>query len=436
MATGSSTIRYSYAPGNKRVWRGGDHGARARANGSDRRGHFLERDRAEAGDLQLTTTLGVGPPSPSAPAFYATQTACNYYFGGRLIKNGNGNSWVYSDRLGSIGKFYPYGMERPSATTNGTEKFTGYFRDSESGNDYAVNRYMSPGMGRFITPDRGMGGAKSADPGTWNEYAYVGGDPINRVDHKGLLWQGSGEDDCVSDASVDCVFNDDDNWPGACGVIGDEFFGSPVCYQNGANGGAGGAGGAPAPTCAGVLSSIDPSFSTAPGSQLTNDVTAVTWRIVNENSFAYLGHNSLVAGDVPNPKTGGTGPLITWSTLQLEDVDIASAIVNLANTTYRNKPAWMTIIGAANQGGTWSVAPGIITAAVLNGSPDSAPCGDIILALGAAQFVLESGSQTFILVQQLEECAAGGRVVPPTGASSKWTIPNFRTATTCHALEL
>ena len=121
---------------------------------------------------QLTTTLGVGPPEPSAPAFYATQTACNYYFGGRLIKNGNGNGWVYSDRLGSIGKFYPYGMEA-SATTNGTEKFTGYFQDSESGNDYAVNRYMSPGMGRFITPDRGMGGAKSTDPGSWNKYAYA-----------------------------------------------------------------------------------------------------------------------------------------------------------------------------------------------------------------------------------------------------------------------
>jgi hypothetical protein len=47
--------------------------------------------------------------------------------------------------LGSIGKFYPYGVERPSATTNGTEKFTGYFRDSESGNDYAVNRYEPRG---------------------------------------------------------------------------------------------------------------------------------------------------------------------------------------------------------------------------------------------------------------------------------------------------
>lgn len=27
------------------------------------------------------------------------------------------------------------------------EKFAGYFRDSETGNDYAVNRYMSPATG-------------------------------------------------------------------------------------------------------------------------------------------------------------------------------------------------------------------------------------------------------------------------------------------------
>ena len=44
-------------------------------------------------------------------------------------------------------------IERSSATSNGKEKFTGYFRDSETGNDYAVNRYMTPGNGRFITPD-------------------------------------------------------------------------------------------------------------------------------------------------------------------------------------------------------------------------------------------------------------------------------------------
>jgi hypothetical protein len=37
---------------------------------------------------------------------------------------------VVADRQGSIKKFYPYGTERPSATANDTEKFTGYFRDA------------------------------------------------------------------------------------------------------------------------------------------------------------------------------------------------------------------------------------------------------------------------------------------------------------------
>jgi hypothetical protein len=40
----------------------------------------------------------------------------------------------------SIGKFCPYGTERPSATMNDTEKFTGYFRDASTGLDYADQR--------------------------------------------------------------------------------------------------------------------------------------------------------------------------------------------------------------------------------------------------------------------------------------------------------
>ena len=52
-----------------------------------------------------------------------------------------------SDRLGSIGKFYPFGQEKPSATANDTEKFTGYFRDASTGLDYADQRYHQPGMG-------------------------------------------------------------------------------------------------------------------------------------------------------------------------------------------------------------------------------------------------------------------------------------------------
>jgi RHS repeat-associated protein len=170
----------------------------------------------------------------SEPQFYATETECNYYFGSKLIKNING--WVYSDRLASIGKFYPYGIERTSPIPpNGTEKFTGDFRDAESGNDYAVNRYMTPGNGRFITPDRGTGGAKPSNPGTWNLYAYVAGDPINFVDPHGhaLVFApvpgGSGGGGAGDDDDDD----DDDDGGGGSGGGGGCFGGNGLLAQPG-----------------------------------------------------------------------------------------------------------------------------------------------------------------------------------------------------------
>jgi len=126
----------------------------------------------------------------------------------------NASAWVYGDRLGSIGKYYPYGQERPSATQNGTEKFTGYLRDAESGNDYAVNRYMQPGMGRFLTADRWRTGAPNALtlPDNWNRYLYVGGDPVNRTDPSGL---------CSPDVNPPCYSTT------GTGMMGGGLNGSP-----------------------------------------------------------------------------------------------------------------------------------------------------------------------------------------------------------------
>ena len=161
-----SLMNYSYAPDNKRVWRGNN------GNGTDEV-TFWSISGRKMGTYNITQ---------SGSTLYCTQSGVNLYFGGKLIKNASG--WVYPDRLGSVGKYYPYGIERPSATGNNTEKFTGYYRDAETGNDYAVNRYESPGTGRFLTPDRMSGTA--ADPSSWNKYAYVEGDPINDVDEEGL----------------------------------------------------------------------------------------------------------------------------------------------------------------------------------------------------------------------------------------------------------
>ena len=95
---------------------------------------------------------------------FFTLKSTDVYFGGKLVSKGAYSSGctcadkvaltpVAADRLGSIGKFYPYGQEKPSATANDTEKFTGYFRDSATGLDYADQRYHQAGVGRFMTPD-------------------------------------------------------------------------------------------------------------------------------------------------------------------------------------------------------------------------------------------------------------------------------------------
>jgi RHS repeat-associated protein len=136
------------------------------------------------------------PGYPTPPLFYVTPTGTNYYFGGKLIKNGNGNNWVYADRLGSVGKYYPYGQDKGSSNPSSGEKFTGYFRDAETGNDYAVNRYVTPSSGRFMTPDpSGARASSPASPQSWNMYAYALGDPINYRDPRGLEIASLGEDD-------------------------------------------------------------------------------------------------------------------------------------------------------------------------------------------------------------------------------------------------
>lgn len=50
----------------------------------------------------------------------------------------------------------------------------------------ADQRYYSPGTGRFLTADPYLPSAGAENPSSWNRYAYVEGDPINRLDPSGL----------------------------------------------------------------------------------------------------------------------------------------------------------------------------------------------------------------------------------------------------------
>jgi RHS repeat-associated protein len=125
---------------------------------------------------------------------------------------------------------------------------SGYFRDSESGNDYADQRYTSPGMGRFITPDTISG--NPSNPGSWNLYAYVAGDPINRADPSGQMWCSANSGDFAgcdgvgpTQSGVCYVLDDlgaDEAMLGGCASV---VWGDPGTLN-------GGGGGSP---CGGVL---------------------------------------------------------------------------------------------------------------------------------------------------------------------------------------
>ena len=67
---------------------------------------------------------------------------------------------------------------------------TGKERDSESGNDYFGARYYASSMGRWLSPDwsakvEPVPYAKMDNPQSLNLYAYVGNNPLSRVDRDG-----------------------------------------------------------------------------------------------------------------------------------------------------------------------------------------------------------------------------------------------------------
>ena len=80
-----------------------------------------------------------------------------------------------------------------------------YSRDSSTGLDYAINRYYGSNLARFLSPDPFGGSAKPSDPGSWNRYAYVGGDPINHNDAQGLFpcLVGYGERQEITDCQIE-----------------------------------------------------------------------------------------------------------------------------------------------------------------------------------------------------------------------------------------
>ncbi len=317
------TAAYSYAPGNKRVWRGNWNGYT----------QTVDEVTFWGANGQKLATYAL---SMNYNQFVATATGTNQYFGGKLIKNATG--YVTPDRLGSIGKYFPFGQERPSATQDGTDKFATYFRDSETGLDYAQNRYHQPGMGRFMTTDPSHA-ASRRNPNSWNQYAYAGGDPVNNSDPTGL------------DPGFGLIFNplqpapdfswvpfmDDPTGEQSCLIAfmaqdATYFFSHCATLQSGGGG--------------------DPTLSTekpltkrqqqdvnwmVPAFQFLDSFNTDNQKCLSDfaaigltpDALKTLNYNVLAAPDTPIPGTGGAG-LLTW----MNDPTHLADFVTSGNTIY------------------------------------------------------------------------------------------------------
>jgi RHS repeat-associated protein len=128
------------------------------------------------------------------------------FLGGRLLATHTpgGTNFHHPDRLGTrlitseMGGTVtaeqtnlPYGtaLDGESMGMASNRRFTSYDRSSKTKLDYAVNRFYSSCQGRFTQVDPiGMNAVSLEDPQSLNLYAYVGGDPLNRIDPEGLFW--------------------------------------------------------------------------------------------------------------------------------------------------------------------------------------------------------------------------------------------------------
>jgi hypothetical protein len=88
----------------------------------------------------------------TTPTLENSTTSTETFFGARRL--------APLDRLGSArsvnntaSSYYPFGEDKSTNPAIDAWKFGTYWRDSTSGLDYAVNRYYSNSLARFLTPD-------------------------------------------------------------------------------------------------------------------------------------------------------------------------------------------------------------------------------------------------------------------------------------------
>ena len=106
--------------------------------------------------------------------------------------DGGGSVRQLTNSAGAVTDEYEYDAFGNSFTKVGTTPNNYLYRgeqyDSDLGLYYLRARYYNPATARFLSRDRLAGRAQS--PMTLHKYLYTGGDPVNRIDPRGLEIEG------------------------------------------------------------------------------------------------------------------------------------------------------------------------------------------------------------------------------------------------------
>jgi RHS repeat-associated protein len=214
---GGGTEQYAYDGAGRRAWKSGPSGTTV---------YVYDAFGALAAEYSTTSNS-----SPCATCYLTW----DHLGTPRLVTDQNGNVVARHDYL-------PFGEEisgntagRTSQWGSGSDnianKFTGQYRDAETGEDYFNARYFAGATGRFNSPDPRNAGANLSDPQTWNAYAYVRGNPLNGTDPTGMNRIDMDGLTQIRASSASAMFRDvyDPAWSG----------GGPPCFACGYGGGNG-----------------------------------------------------------------------------------------------------------------------------------------------------------------------------------------------------
>jgi len=180
-----SSETYVYTADNKRV-------STVRPNGTTAQVFFLYGAKSEIAAV-CTSQLPGGAP------VCEVREPRDMKFAGRIVRQNYLPATV--DRLGSVASpsanntpsknFAPFGEQLNAAQSPnvfpGNTGFATYWGDPSTGTglNYADQRFYSANYGRFMSADPYRASAGPEGPASWNRYAYVGNDPINKRDPTG-----------------------------------------------------------------------------------------------------------------------------------------------------------------------------------------------------------------------------------------------------------